>query len=221
MLQLDSFHLHIGLFQEMIRMKCITHSSELDCGIKLTNEIIPNQHCLFMSMRSYQYMGMMDLDEMIVPYNHSNWNELIQYMDSNSSDIIDSYGALRWYFLDRDLKETNVLKQIIPKYSHMMRHIYSFKQPQHKNIVSLKRCISVRDHDFWLCQENGQIIDCNRINISRSIARTFHCRIECKGGPRDCSRPLTIDTTMWKHLIPLEIAVGKVLNHLGWNDRLE
>ena len=142
-------------------------------------------------------------------------------MDSKSSDIIDSYGALRWYFLDRDLKERNVLKQIIPKYLHMMRHIHSFKQSRYRNTVSLKRCISVRNHDCWLCQENDQIIDCNRINISQSIARTFHYRIECKDGPRKCSRPLTIDTTMWKYLIPLDVAVGKVLNHLGWNDRLE
>lgn len=71
------------------------------------------------------------------------------------------------------------------------------------------------------CQGSDQIIDCNQINIPQSITRTFHYRIECKDTLRDCSRALTIDTTMWKYLIPLYIVVRKVLNHLGWNGRLE
>ena len=113
--------------------------------IMLTNEIIPIQDCLFKSVaKSFQYLAVFDLDEMIIPVRHYNWSELISYIDSSEKgERIDTYEALRNYFIDYDTPKDELLIQSIPRYLHMMRHIYKIPHQRRKEIVNLDRCVSI------------------------------------------------------------------------------
>lgn len=113
--------------------------------IMLTNEIIPIQDCLFKSIaKSFQYLAVFDLDEMIIPTRHYNWSELISYIDSfEEGERIDTYEAFRNYFIDHDTPKDELLIQSIPRYLHMMRHIYKIPHQRYKEIVNLDRCVSI------------------------------------------------------------------------------
>ena len=45
---------------------------------KRQNEIIPYNDCLYRNMYSYEYIALLDIDEVIVPLQHTNWGDMMK-----------------------------------------------------------------------------------------------------------------------------------------------
>ena len=91
---------------------------------KRRHEQLPLYGCMYRAFNNYEYLGIFDIDEMIVPIKHDNWNELFSYFESITNDSIDYFSFRTYYFLDNDTSYDDQLIKNIPPYSHMLRHVY-------------------------------------------------------------------------------------------------
>ena len=61
---------------------------------------IHNQDCLYRNMYRFDYIAAMDLDEVIVPVNHTSWEEMMRHIQGSgqkSSHVIFQ-GGIRYAF---------------------------------------------------------------------------------------------------------------------------
>ena len=45
---------------------------------KRHNELIPYNDCLYRNMYRYEYIALLDIDEVIVPLQHTNWGDMMK-----------------------------------------------------------------------------------------------------------------------------------------------
>ena len=103
---------------------------------KMQNEMLPHNDCLYRNINSFQYLVILDLDEIIIPRKSNNWFELIAMLENEGGEY-DSYSAICHYFLDtlsinntkdRMADEADAtLRDQIPRHLHMFKHIYATK----------------------------------------------------------------------------------------------
>lgn len=71
---------------------------------KRQNELIPYNDCLYRNLNSYQYLALLDIDEIIMPLKHHNWFGLMQEVESLSLSEQNysraSYNVRNVYFFD-------------------------------------------------------------------------------------------------------------------------
>ena len=75
-------------------------------------------------MYRYEYITLLDTDEVIVPTNLTNWADLMEELVKEASDKV-SWVFRNVYFFDEMLerKEGGYMTDI-PYYLHMMQHAY-------------------------------------------------------------------------------------------------
>lgn len=113
-----------------------------DVNIQVHNEMISLYDCLYRAIAaSYDYLVVMDIDELIVPVIYDNWTQLISYLKSKGKPA-DAYAIDRVYFLDVDHDDNDVRIHKIPKYLHMMTHVFRNVDLNIKSIHSLGRTVS-------------------------------------------------------------------------------
>lgn len=71
---------------------------------KRQNELIPYNDCLYRNLNSYQYLALLDIDEIIMPLKHHNWYHLMQEVEELSLSERNysraSYNVRNVYFFD-------------------------------------------------------------------------------------------------------------------------
>lgn len=71
---------------------------------KRQNELIPYNDCLYRNLNSYQYLALLDIDEIIMPLKHHNWIDLMDQVESWSLAEQNysraSYNVRNVYFFD-------------------------------------------------------------------------------------------------------------------------
>jgi len=71
---------------------------------KRQNELIPYNDCLYRNLHSYQYLALLDIDEIIMPLRHENWFDLMQEVETLSLAEQNysraSYNVRNVYFFD-------------------------------------------------------------------------------------------------------------------------
>ena len=72
---------------------------------KRQNEVITYNDCFYRNMYKYQYIALLDVDEVIIPKNVSSWGELITSLKKNKS-VRSSHCFQNIYFLD-DMTKSN------------------------------------------------------------------------------------------------------------------
>ena len=70
---------------------------------KRQNEIIPYNDCLYRNMYRYEYITLLDTDEVIVPTNLTNWADLMEELVKEASDKV-SWVFRNVYFFDEMLE---------------------------------------------------------------------------------------------------------------------
>lgn len=97
---------------------------------KRQNELIPYNDCFYKHMYEYKYIALLDIDEVIMPLEGMNWKELMDTVVKKALKIRNSergsYAARNVYFLDDLLHNHGWFKEI-PKYMHMLQHVYRAK----------------------------------------------------------------------------------------------
>ena len=89
-----------------------------ESGLKITsvviNEVVLHNDCLHKNAKRYEYLAVIDIDEIIVPRKASTWQEMMEHSPKGYA----SYSFRHSYFLDGSQDRTGADEA--PPYFHMM-----------------------------------------------------------------------------------------------------
>ena len=144
---------------------------------KRQNEILPYNDCLYRNMYRYEYIALLDTDEVIVPTNHSNWSDMMKDLVATTGSKV-SWAFRNVYFFD-DFLERNGDIPDIPPYLHMMQHVYrssSHTPPGHfiKAFHDPGRVLTLHNHFPFSC-----LGGCKFHSVSTSLGQLQHYRPDC------------------------------------------
>ena len=193
---------------------------------KRQNELIPYNDCLYKNLYTYEYIALLDIDEVIMPVNTMSWQELMDVVLPKARDAKNntqaSYNVRNVYFLD-DLIEVHGWFKDIPRYMHMLQHVYrskNFTKPgQYVKSFFNPETVLTLNHHYPLACLGGT---CSSYYIETTDAHLHHYRDyyvrvfkkTCENFPQNC----VVDTTIWKfkeNLIKRTIDTLKKLGFLG------
>nr|XP_027201491.1 uncharacterized protein LOC113795502 [Dermatophagoides pteronyssinus] len=199
---------------------------------KRQNELIPYNDCLYRNLYSYDYVALLDIDEIIMPIKHSNWSDLmaeiqrLSLMEKNYTRA--SYNVRNVYFLD-DLNHNEEQMQHeaheagIPRYLHMLQHVYrsqNYTKPGQyvKCFHNTERAVSLHNHFPLNCFGT-----CTTYSIPIELAQLQHYRKDCVGPLKKSCKEFrqytTRDTTIFRYKHDLVQRTTHVLKTLGFFDQ--
>ncbi|GLV36768.1 uncharacterized protein CBL_02397 [Carabus blaptoides fortunei] len=189
---------NIPAFQHLYLTKKTNH--------KRQNELIPYNDCFYKHMYQYNYIALLDIDEVIMPVNHQNWKELMDTVLPKALKIKSeeraSYNVRNVYFLD-DLLHSHGWIKDIPKYMHMLQHVYrakNFTKPNQyvKCFHNTERVLTLHNHFPLSCLAGS----CTSYPIETTDAQLQHYRADCvKTLKKSCElfkSNSVMDTTIWR-----------------------
>ena len=199
---------------------------------KRQNELIPYNDCLYRNIYRYDYIALLDIDEVIMPINGDNWSDLMKQVKTLSYNIKKeeraSYNFRNVYFLDEMLTAHENSGSLpygfkdIPTYMHMARHIYrsaNYTKPGQyvKCFHNPEKALILHNHFPLGCL--GGI--CTSYPVDPSVAHLQHYRSDCvsilkKSCEKDFKNVSVVDTTIWKYNEPLIKASTETLQTLGF-----
>ena len=90
-------------------------------------ELVPYNDCFYRNIYRHQYIALLDIDEVIMPLKHTNWEDMMREAVQSSLKVKNETRA-SWnfrpiYFLDRMLPPAARAADI-PAQLHMLQHVY-------------------------------------------------------------------------------------------------
>lgn len=201
---------------------------------KRQNELIPYNDCLYRNLYRFEYIALLDIDEIIMPLGgQANWSELmaevqrLSLLEKNYTRA--SYNVRNVYFLDDlGLGEEQLAHMAheagIPRYLHMLQHVYrsqNYTKPGQyvKCFHNTERAVSLHNHFPLNCFGT-----CTTYSIPVELAHLQHYRKDCVGPLKKSCKEFrtytTRDTTIFKYKDPLISSTTAVLKKLGFFDGL-
>lgn len=183
------------------------------------DELIPYNDCFYRNIYSYEYVVLMDIDEIIMPVKDNNWTSLLKRVQANSEATRDkwaSFNVQNVYFLS-NLTPADSHPEI-PQYMHMLRHTQrssNFTDPYYyvKSFFDTNTVLTVHNH---MPIEYANTTDYSYA-IDKHIAQLNHyrddCVIELDCGP--FREYVVEDKLLWRNKDALMWRVNKVLSYLG------
>ncbi|XP_044739083.1 uncharacterized protein LOC123300562 [Chrysoperla carnea] len=207
---------NIPAFQHLYLTKKTNH--------KRQNEIIPYNDCLYKNLYTYEYIVLLDIDEVIMPLNVLTWRELMDIVIPKSLQIRNltraSYNVRNVYFLD-DLLHSHGWFKGVPKYMHMLQHVYRsrhFTKPNQyvKCFHNPERVLTLHNHFPLACLGSG----CTSYPIDTTDAQLQHYRADCvKTLKKSCEQfreNSVMDTAIWRYKEKLIPRAMNTLKQLGF-----
>jgi len=205
-------------FQHMYLVKKVNH--------KRQNELIPYNDCLYKNLYTYEYIALLDIDEVIMPVKTKDWRQLMDVVIPKSLKIKNesraSYNVRNVYFLD-DLSHAHGWFKTIPKYMHMLQHVYrskNFTKPNHyiKCFHNPERALTLHNHFPLSCLGAS----CTSYPIDQNDAQLQHYRADCvrtlKSSCTEYRSNSIKDTTIWRYKDQLIARTTDTLRRLGFFD---
>ena len=168
-------------------------------------------------MYRYEYITLLDTDEVIVPTNHSNWSDLMKDLVATTGSQV-SWVFRNVYFFD-DLLERN--ETDIPPYLHMMQHVYRSDRhtpPGHyiKAFHDPQRVLTLHNHFPFSC-----LGGCKFHSVDTSLGQLQHYRPDCvsdlKKVCQEQYRNNTVrDTSLWSVRDTVVQRANNVLQNMGF-----
>ena len=120
-LSLPGYQPNLSVLQHLFLHKKRSH--------KRQNELIPYNDCLYRNMYKYEYIALLDIDEVILPLRHSNWAEMMEAVlmaaKLAKNETRASWNFRNVYFMDEMLEQNQPDGfSHIPAYLHMFQHVY-------------------------------------------------------------------------------------------------
>ncbi|XP_055389134.1 uncharacterized protein LOC129618425 [Condylostylus longicornis] len=193
---------------------------------KRQNEVIPYNDCFYKNIYRYNYIGLLDIDEVIMPLYYQNWlelmnNEVLPKAKKIRPSGYSSYNFRNVYFLDDHHKPEYGWYQDIPKYMHMLQHVYrakNFTKPNEfvKCFHDPEHVVVLHNH-FPLGCLGGP---CKSYPVDIRVAQLQHYRADCvKRVKKLCKyyRDNSMkDTTIWRFKDELIWRTQNSLSDLGF-----
>lgn len=195
---------------------------------KRQNELIPYNDCLYRNLYSYEYLVLLDIDEIVMPIQHHSWGELMDEVQrlslAEKNYTRASYNVRNVYFLD-DLgvgeEHQTGHEPGVPKYLHMLQHVYrsrNYTKPGQyvKCFHNTERVVSLHNHFPLNCFGT-----CTTYSINTSLVHLQHYRKDCVGPLKNSCKTdfrvyTTRDTTIWRYKDDLIARTRDVLDTLGF-----
>lgn len=186
-------------FQHLYLTKKINH--------KRQNELIPYNDCLYRNLYRYEYIVLLDVDEVIVPIKTRNWKQLMRRVLrqalTEKNETRASYNVRNVYFLD-DFIHSHGWFRDIPSYMHMMQHVYRSKNYTKPNqyvkcFHNPERALTLHNHFPLACLSQG----CTSYAVKTDEAQLQHYRADCvktlKNSCTEYRKTSIFDTTIWRY----------------------
>lgn len=191
-------------------------------NLKRRNEILPYNDCLYKNLYSYEYVVLLDTDEIIIPVKDPDWISLITRIKSeqDKKDKYASFNVRNVYFLD-DLLHNHGWFEKIPTYMHMLQHVYrvkNFTKPLHyvKCFHDVQKVLTLHNHLPLDCLGHR----CSSLSIKTDDAQLQHYRTDCVGDLRNmCEKykeDVVLDTAIWRYEKGLISRAFKALSEMGF-----
>jgi len=185
-------------------------------GVKLSSPASLND-CMMRNMYSHRFIVVVDFDEIIVPRIHSNYLDMIQYIDrsENRTTSHHTYSFRNAYFfkyLPEDESQHKILSSLRLRYRTQPSD-YLFGT---KSFVDPRRCKSVFNHYCWIRFPNS---GSPNVDVNTSVALSHHYRSSCPFDKIQCAnhdKEKIEDNTMLKYKYKLLDRVYDVLNATGF-----
>jgi len=203
-------------FQHLYLTKKVNH--------KRQNELVPYNDCLYKNLYTYEYIALLDIDEVIMPVKEMSWRALMDVALPKALAIKNetraSYNVRNVYFLDDLLHDHGWFKDM-PRYMHMLQHVYrskNFTKPNQyvKCFHNPERALTLHNHFPLACLSSG----CTSYAIEVTDAQLQHYRADCvrtlKKTCDEYRQNSVIDTTIWKFKDALIGRVTDTLRTLGY-----
>ncbi|KAI1280351.1 hypothetical protein HDE_13834 [Halotydeus destructor] len=197
---------------------------------KRQNELIPYNDCLYRNLYSYDYLALLDIDEIITPIQHDNWAQLMDQVQrlslAEKNYTRASYNVRNAYFLDdlgegEDQAKHTGHELGVPRYLHMLQHVYrsrNYTKPGQyvKCFHNTERVVSLHNHFPLNCFGT-----CTTYSIDTSLAHLQHYRKDCVGPLKNsCKTEFRVytvrDTTIWRWKDQLIARTRDALSSLGF-----
>jgi len=176
---------------------------------KRQNELIPYNDCLYRNMYRYEYVALLDIDEVIMPIKHNNWAEMMDEVVKASLKVKNetraSWNFRNVYFMDEmtDLHEPQHFASI-PPYLHMLQHVYrsaNYTKPGQyvKCFHNPQKALILHNHFPLGCL--GGV--CTSYPVDTGLGHLQHYRSDCvntlkKSCKNDFKSVSVKDTTIWR-----------------------
>jgi len=194
---------------------------------KRQNELIPYNDCLYRNMYRYEYIALLDIDEVIMPLKHTNWEDMMKEAVQSSLKVKNetraSWNFRNVYFMDEmlDAHEHQHFKDI-PEYLHMMQHVYrsaNYTKPGQyvKCFHNPEKALILHNHFPLGCL--GGV--CTSYPVDTGLAHLQHYRRDCvntlkKSCANDFKSNSVKDTSIWKVKDIVISRTNEALQKLGF-----
>jgi len=194
---------------------------------KRQNELIPYNDCLYRNIYRYEYIALLDIDEVIMPVKHNNWAEMMEEVVKSSLKVKNetraSWNFRNVYFMDEmlDIHEPEHFSDI-PQYLHMMQNVYrsaNYTKPGQyvKCFHNPEKALILHNHFPLGCL--GGV--CTSYPVNTSLAHLQHYRKDCvntlkKSCKNDFKSASVKDTTIWRWKDQVISKTSEVLTKLGF-----
>ena len=191
---------------------------------KRQNELVPYNDCFYKNLYTYEYITLLDIDEVIMPVNTMSWQELMNVVVRKAraakNIIRASYQVRNVYFLD-ELTEVHGRFKNIPHYMHILQHVHrskNFTKPGQyvKSFFNPETVLTLHNHFPLACLSGS----CSSYAIETTDAQLQHYRADCvrelKKSCVDFRQDSIVDTTVWKYKENLITRTTDTLKKLGF-----
>lgn len=164
-------------------------------------------------MYRYDWIALLDVDEVIVPRKHKSWREMMEKVGPDANEF-SSWSFTNIYFLDymtENQPQPNLHKDV-PSSLHILNHVYrsaNYTPPGH-----YIKCFHNSEHILALHNHfpKGCIGGCKRGKMPNDIGHLQHYRTDCAHPIRHTCKEkygtfIERDTTVWRWR---EFVVGKI-----------
>lgn len=180
-------------------------TDDLDHLQGMQNEMASINDCLYKNMYEYEFLLVIDLDEIIVPTRSEDmsWADLINRVTAEKPNS-PAYTALNVYFLMNNVHFEDIQTEV-PKDMSFLQHVYrakNFSKLGHavKSFVNTSQTLVLHNH-LPLLHLNGDYC-WNRHYFEKSDAKLHHYRKGCETVAKelcdDYKQNTVRDTTLWK-----------------------
>ena len=193
---------------------------------KRQNEVIPYNDCLYRNIYRYEYVALLDIDEVIMPIKRKNWADMMSDVTKESMRIKNetraSFNFRNVYFMDEMLKAHGGYFKDIPRYMHMMQHVY--RSANYTKVGQYVKCFHNTEkvlilHNHFPLACLGGI--CTSYPVNTDMAHLQHYRADCvstlkKSCDKEYKNVSVKDTTIWRYKDQMVSRTTEVLNWLGF-----
>lgn len=188
------------------------------------HEIIPFNDCLYKTMNLYDFLVIIDIDEVIIPTRPEDlsWQDMIERIipisraSTLKNRIRSNYIFHSYYFLTSHTIDQQIFDEKIPKFLQILPNVYRTRNSRHKDF-HLRTFYNTEHVKNIRHALSNQCIayECDVYEINVTDAKLHHYRDSCDIQVPNICDDVIKDTTILKYKGKLIERTVKTLTHLN------